>query len=74
MIGDDVKLLCTVSADCCRLSPPVWEKGFATPLLVDGASINSAKYVEDYDGGATGFNLIICTFFMIRLNPVAPPS
>jgi hypothetical protein len=59
MIGDDVKLLCTVSVDCCRSSTRVWEKDFATPLLYDGLSKDSSKYVEDYDGGATGFNLII---------------
>ena len=59
MIGDDVKLLCTVSADGCCLSTRVWEKGFATPLLFNGVSTDSSKYVEDYDGGATGFNLII---------------
>jgi hypothetical protein len=59
LIGDDVKLFCTVSADCCWSSTRVWENGFATPLLYYGVSKDSSKYVEDYDGGATGFNLII---------------
>ena len=59
MIGDDVKLLCTVSAGCCSSFIRVWETGFATALLNDGVSKDSSKYVEDYDGGATGFNLII---------------
>ena len=54
-----MKLLCTVSADCCSSYTRVWEKGFATLLLIDGTSKDSSKYVEDYDGGTTGFNLII---------------
>ena len=59
MIGDDVKLLCTVSADCCGSYMRIWEKGFATPLLHDGTSTDSSKYVEDYYVGSTRFNLII---------------
>jgi hypothetical protein len=59
-IGDDVKLLCTVSADCCSLYARVWEKGSATTLLDDSVStLDPSKYVEDFDGGTTGFNLVI---------------
>lgn len=59
LIGDDVKLLCTVSADCCSSLPRVWQKGSAITLLNDGVSLDPSKYVEDSDGGTTGFNLII---------------
>jgi hypothetical protein len=60
MIGDDVKLLCTVSEDCCTLLQRVWEKGSAITLLDDGIStLDSSKYVEDFHGSTTGFNLII---------------
>ena len=56
---DDVKLLCTVSAGCC-VSSRIWQKvGVATSLLNNGGSSDASKYVEDYDGGTTGFNLII---------------
>ena len=55
---DDVKLMCTVSSGCCSSSTRIWEKGLAT-LLYDGVSNDSSKYVEDYDGDTTGFNLII---------------
>ena len=61
LIGDDVKLLCTVSADCCTTFPRVWKKvAGAVELLNNGGSSDASKYVEDYDGvGTTGFNLII---------------
>ena len=59
LIGDDVKLLCTISSTCCSSQFRVWEKGSAISLLNDGSSINPSKYVEDYDGGTTGYNLII---------------
>ena len=56
---DDVKLLCTVSSGCCT-STRVWEKVVGTvSLLSNGDSTDSSKYVEDYDNGNTGFNLII---------------
>jgi hypothetical protein len=55
-----VKLLCTVSDDCCTSLRRVWEKGSAIIVLNDGTStLDPLKYVEDFDGGTTGFNLII---------------
>lgn len=59
LIGDDVKLLCTVTP-CCT-SPRKWQKvGVAIPLLNEGLSTDSSKYVEEYvSGTSTGFNLII---------------
>jgi hypothetical protein len=61
LIGDDVKLLCTVSADCCTTYPRVWKKvAGAVELLNNGGSSDASKYVEGYDGvGTTGFSLII---------------
>lgn len=33
--------------------------GIGTNLLANNVSSDPSKYVEDYDGGSTGFNLII---------------
>ena len=59
LIGDDVKLLCTVLSGCCVSQSRVWQKGSGASLLTDSASTDPSKYVEDYDGGNTGYNLII---------------
>ena len=60
LIGDDVKLLCEVSTLCCNLSSREWQRDAGgTSLLYDSVSLDPSKYVEDYDGGTTGFNLII---------------
>jgi hypothetical protein len=54
-----VKLLCTVSADCCSSFERLWEKGSAITLLKDGVSVDISKYEEEIDEGTTGFKLII---------------
>ena len=59
LIGDDVKLICKVSSGCCSSQFRIWEKGSAISLLTDGSSTDPSKYVEDYDNGTTGYNLII---------------
>ena len=60
LIGNDVKLLCTVSSGCCSSQFRVWQKvGVVASLLNDGVSSDEFKYVEDYDNGTTGYNLII---------------
>lgn len=60
LIGDDVKLLCTVSSGCCSSQFRIWQKvGVIKSLLKDGVSSDTSKYVEDYDNGTTGFNLTI---------------
>lgn len=57
--NEDIKLTCNVSSNCCTGSSRIWEKGTSTQILNDGMSILPEKYIEDWDGGTTGFSLII---------------
>lgn len=56
---ESLNLTCTVSADCCTSAFRVWQNAAGVQILSDGVSSDPNKYEEDWNGGTTGFNLII---------------
>lgn len=55
----DLKLVCTVATSCCTSSDRIWADSNGNQILNNGNTATPNKYEEDWDGGTTGFNLII---------------